>query len=1237
MINIQDISLAQKKSRSIKAGKKNKYHQVINHFFNDHLNKLEQQDYKLFLLKIFFTLLIRKNENLAHFQIIDMLNHSKGDNFMIKNIKIIHIYYFESIILEKNQSDTSSSTINVQEVIESNRLMTKFENYLHVTSEQISLFWKTLQIQKLDVDIYRLGIKITKKIDKINSLYNKIESKLSQNVDQKLYLYMAAFYKFVVFKSKECLDEMQKHRNSQNLHKMFKSELINAKSHNKGIIVADFDFKKPMSIRFINKNGTKLTKYDSGTIQRLKINVLMPNLISDNHHLFISKFFETGKSNVLNKERIALLKQKKGNVVHITLSIFINFLNYKSFNMFFDLAEEVNYNPFIDFQDQLQQPLIGYLVLDDELKVYEFSKNCKQICGLSQKIINKMQDQSTFSIHLEDLFQLNDSGIGFKERLFSGFEYKAIAKYEEGLIVRNETILMPSSRFNINDDKSGSVQNTSSQQRSYDNSYVSDFMIKCVIESFHDGLVKMPILYIIQNSNITFKSKTLIENQGYSKMKTLRNSLKVKEIQEEAKESINYESLNEIMDFHSQSSCSQSSASENIYLAYSKFTEQINQTNTPSTLKFVMQVFLMLYFVVLMTSVVEFILSFMNFKQSDYGLKVTHISLSRLSCFRIVRPVILTLIFIANGYQDNNNSVLDDRFSFYLNYLDQYSEDFRNFQVELESLQLFEEGVKLEIQQIDFKNQFYNKTLTPSQSIYYYLGQISDVIEQARVRGQSVFVTQNPQVLNSSLFNMPNSATSIEQQLYFLCQNQNHNIYNDVRIFTRTYDAMRADIASKTQYTATMTYICIGLIVACSFLVSPFTLKITGRTSSLINLFLDFSHEEINKCVKMVDDFLTYLSNETKDDIVDQLKVKAKKSGTMRPKSRRKSSKKLFQKKISESIKREDLEFQDQEEVQNLDQDEEDQSENSNDDNLSNVKEASAASIQEDEKTRETKKGMEVLRQKFKSQIRRKLIKYLLVILINAAVICSYFVIFYYISAETFKQLVNDIDVLTAIYSRKTSKENAIFGVLQTFYKNRTEYINGGQEEINYYLTRVYTEETTYQQVIVNKRNIQIANIQEEINKFETQEFCDHFFNNLSSDPLYNVTTSLCKQSAAGLAAQGLTLFFYQQVQNYQAIRVQFPKLKRSLEGIKKVINDKQFLETQDVQTRILSKPWLDMQKKALDTILEFNYGEKVKFIVMFTAFIVLLFVIIILFIASKLLTHVFIIFQKYSEALEMK
>ena len=76
---------------------------------------------------------------------------------------------------------------------------------------------------------------------------------------------------------------------------------------------------------------------------------------------------------------------------------------------------------------------------------------------------------------------------------------------------------------------------------------------------------------------------------------------------------------------------------------------------------------------------------------------------------------------------------------------------------------------------------------------------------------------------------------------------------------------MKADIASKTAYTATMTYICIGLIIAFSILVSPFTLKITGRTRSLINLFLDFSKDEIDKNVSFVEDFITYISNETKD------------------------------------------------------------------------------------------------------------------------------------------------------------------------------------------------------------------------------------------------------------------------------------------------------------------------------------------------------------------------------------
>ena len=88
---------------------------------------------------------------------------------------------------------------------------------------------------------------------------------MGSNVDQKLYLYMAAFYKFVVFKTKECFDEMAKYRINISNQKIFNSELV-TKSHERGIIVVDFDFKKPMNIKFINKNGTKITNYDSNTI-----------------------------------------------------------------------------------------------------------------------------------------------------------------------------------------------------------------------------------------------------------------------------------------------------------------------------------------------------------------------------------------------------------------------------------------------------------------------------------------------------------------------------------------------------------------------------------------------------------------------------------------------------------------------------------------------------------------------------------------------------------------------------------------------------------------------------------------------------------------------------------------------------------------------------------------------------------------------------------------------------------
>ena len=72
-----------------------------------------------------------------------------------------------------------------------------------------------------------------------------------------MYIQMAAFYRYVVFKTQDYFTEMQK---SQQIYQMRKisNEKFDRDASEKGLILVNIDLKKPMEIQFINKQACNI-------------------------------------------------------------------------------------------------------------------------------------------------------------------------------------------------------------------------------------------------------------------------------------------------------------------------------------------------------------------------------------------------------------------------------------------------------------------------------------------------------------------------------------------------------------------------------------------------------------------------------------------------------------------------------------------------------------------------------------------------------------------------------------------------------------------------------------------------------------------------------------------------------------------------------------------------------------------------------------------------------------------
>jgi hypothetical protein len=79
-------------------------------------------------------------------------------------------------------------------------------------------------------------------------------------------------------------------------------------SHEKGILIAKPNLRKPMDISFVNKACCRLIKYEQNEITGMKINSLMPQLIAEHHHKYIERFLTTGKYGMINRKREQFIK-----------------------------------------------------------------------------------------------------------------------------------------------------------------------------------------------------------------------------------------------------------------------------------------------------------------------------------------------------------------------------------------------------------------------------------------------------------------------------------------------------------------------------------------------------------------------------------------------------------------------------------------------------------------------------------------------------------------------------------------------------------------------------------------------------------------------------------------------------------------------------------------------------------------------------------------------------------------
>ena len=118
----------------------------------------------------------------------------------------------------------------------------------------------------------------------------------------------------------------------------------------------------------------------------------------------------------------------------------------------------------------------------------------------------------------------------------------------------------------------------------------------------------------------------------------------------------------EFLDLSSQASSS--SSISNLLRKYD-FQDSTSKSKLPTTLKLVIQIVLLVFFIVFATSTISLVLVQSNFSDALESITMSNLSIERLNCISQIRIMMRVLVNIHLDYNDPSNSVLSDRFTFY--------------------------------------------------------------------------------------------------------------------------------------------------------------------------------------------------------------------------------------------------------------------------------------------------------------------------------------------------------------------------------------------------------------------------------------------------------------------------------------------------------------------------------------------------------------------------------------------
>eukprot|EP00347_Sterkiella_histriomuscorum_P005295 403357147 len=565
------------------------------------------------------------------------------------------------------------------------------------------------------------------------------------------------------------------------------------------------------------------------------------------------------------------------------------------------------------------------------------------------------------------------------------------------------------------------------------------------------------------------------------------------------------------------------------------------------------------------------------------------------------------LINIGYYYNEPSNEVLPDRYDFYMDLLDDQIEKLRLYQVELDSR---DSEVALEIGNVKLEYltssaSFEQQYRSISQSVYIYINYVNDLL-------------------------------------------------GSLNRFAERYIEIKSNrIQEKVDFSSTMTWICIGIIMLSGLLIIPLFSKIQGRIFNLMSLFFSIDNVIKNQYLDKITIFMKFIGTGDMQKKTDKRKLlhqlSMDESQAKLNQSRKKlSSNKLQSDQLSIILDMPSLEdneerksaetsprkkkryFPNQGDEKTSDKDEEkkkgkkrrksrndsdesdSQKSEDSDHHKSKSKRKNKSVKQEDNNISTVSLAQDEMTKKFKQSISKKKLSQSFLIVILTCMFQSYFLGTYFMSSSSFTEMSDSVDVIFILYQRKACGESVIHAIEEGYQWNDTYLINRGKDEImDFYTTKCFKLENDYQVKVRKQRPPFLSEAMGLIDKLEDTDFCNDIFHDGDGFQKLLVTPEKCRQFAGGITQNGQTNIYQTTYKICQQLQIEYqtafdtggyrgpdfiyPRMRKA--GI--------YL---DVIETILSKPQAMIDQQVQESIENYFLKSETYFVVFYAAFLIITF-----------------------------